>query len=44
MEVMEEERGLRALELLTEYNRADTVNLVNVAEETYDRLVRQHGF
>ena len=34
----------RALELLTEYNRADTVNLVNVAEETYDRLVRQHGF
>ena len=40
-----EKRGdTEALRLLTEYNRADTVNLVNVAEETYDRLVRQHGF
>lgn len=33
-----------SLHLLTEYNRADTVNLVRVADETYGRLVSQHGF
>ncbi len=34
----------RARELLTEYNRADTVNLVRVADETYRKLVMQNGF
>lgn len=34
----------KARELLTEYNRADTVNLTRVADETYRRLVVKNGF
>ena len=32
-----------ALEILTEYNRADTVNLERIADTIYKRLVREHA-
>lgn len=32
-----------ALDILTEYNRADTVNLESIADIIYDRLVREHA-
>ncbi len=32
-----------ALDILTEYNRADTVNLETIADRIYDRLVREHA-
>ncbi len=32
-----------ALDILTEYNRADTVNLERIADIIYDRLVREHA-
>lgn len=32
-----------ALDILTEYNRADTVNLERIAGIIYDRLVREHA-
>ncbi len=32
-----------ALDILTEYNRADTVNLEHIAGIIYDRLVREHA-
>lgn len=32
-----------ALDILTEYNRADTVNLEAIADVIYDRLVREHA-
>lgn len=32
-----------ALDMLTEYNRADTVNLEAIADVIYDRLVREHA-
>ncbi|MDO5862427.1 MAG: ribonuclease H-like domain-containing protein [Thermoplasmata archaeon] len=32
-----------ALDILTEYNRADTVNLETIADTIYERLVREHA-
>ena len=32
-----------SLEILTEYNRADTVNLERIADTIYERLVREHA-
>ena len=32
-----------ALDILTEYNRADTVNLETIADVIYERLVREHA-
>ena len=32
-----------ALDILTEYNRADTVNLETIADIIYERLVREHA-
>ena len=32
-----------ALDILTEYNRADTVNLERIADIVYERLVREHA-
>lgn len=32
-----------SLDILTEYNRADTVNLERIADSIYDRLVREHA-
>lgn len=41
---MWEKHGDRdALDILTEYNRADTVNLETIADIIYDRLVREHA-
>lgn len=33
----------RSLDLLVEYNRADTINLRTLADMTYDRLVREYA-
>ena len=32
-----------ALEILTEYNRADTINLERIADIIYGRLVKEHA-